>query len=528
MNETLRDLLIKIGVDVKGVEKLQAVEVAMQAVTMATNVLAKAFEYLQRAAQYAFNNIKKAIDFGGTLDNMSASTGIAVENLQALVAVAEDGEVPIESLQSGLMKLRKSMSTALAAKGTGRDAFMALGVSMKDLEGTTENVLYKIMDNFSSFNQSAKENLSMELFGKSGTEMIPFLNNVSQSIKDAKDEYAKLGLTITSEVAGRMENFGDTIGGIIRLYDLLWFKIAEELMPTLETLAKDTIVWFGKNGKQVITELTTGFKTFIDVVTRFGSWIMSPDNAIVNGLKGIGYVIYAWVNIFDGLIDSVVWFGKNIIDFILNPMEKVKDIWNDIKGFFGVKNKEKENQEKVAADAEYAKMLDDYKKEDDKNLEEALKVLTEEPAKKLKSFKIKSTDTAGGGGGEGGNPLLDQVISFKINFIAYFEWMRATFSGGQNAFNVNTKTGASGSFQTSNNVSNNRSQNVVMNNTFNVTGNNANEVVNTLKGQLDGLTDKYYDVAEDVKKMKQDQDKEANRLTDKVRNMNNINTVVSD
>ncbi len=74
-------------------------------------------------------------------------------------------------------------SSNVGTKAT--EAFAAVGLKASDLKDIkTEDVLAKIADAFQKSNDGAgKAAVAVELFGKAGTEMIPFLNKGSAQSK---------------------------------------------------------------------------------------------------------------------------------------------------------------------------------------------------------------------------------------------------------------------------------------------------------------------------------------------------------
>ena len=58
---------------------------------------------------------------------------------------------------------------------------------------------------------AGKTALAIKLFGKSGADLIPLLNQGRAGIKELTDEAAKLGIVISTETAAKAEQFNDTL-----------------------------------------------------------------------------------------------------------------------------------------------------------------------------------------------------------------------------------------------------------------------------------------------------------------------------
>src|SRR5690606_41954766 len=80
-------------------------------------------------------------------------------------------------------------------------AFDAIGVSVTNADGSlrdTEEVMLDVADRFEKIEDgAAKAAIAQELFGRSGTNLIPFLNQGRAGIEALKKEADDFGLTVT-------------------------------------------------------------------------------------------------------------------------------------------------------------------------------------------------------------------------------------------------------------------------------------------------------------------------------------------
>jgi hypothetical protein len=154
------------------------------------------------------------INHADEIGKAAQKLGIPVERLSELRYAAELADVSFEQFSKGIVKLNKNI-TEVAAGGTSiaAVAFQRLGISMKDLKtASPDQVLVKLAEAFSGLQDDAsKTALAIALFGKSGAEMIPFLNQGASGIKKLTDEARKLGIVITAEVAAGSEEFNDNL-----------------------------------------------------------------------------------------------------------------------------------------------------------------------------------------------------------------------------------------------------------------------------------------------------------------------------
>jgi len=157
------------------------------------------------AGAISVSALKGAVDMLDMLDDLSEKTGIATESLAAGAYAGEVVGTPIEALATGVRKLSINMS---AAAGGGKEqaaAFQAIGVAFKNLDGSlrgSDAVLGDIAEKFATFRDGPeKAALAIELFGKSGADMIPLLNKGSAGMEELRTEAERLGVVFSGGLA---------------------------------------------------------------------------------------------------------------------------------------------------------------------------------------------------------------------------------------------------------------------------------------------------------------------------------------
>lgn len=178
--------------------------------------------------------IKGAIDAGDAASKLSARAGIAVSDVAGMQLAFELGGSSSEAMATGLAKLSKQMVE-------GNKAFDTLEVKTRNADGSmrnTKDVLYDVADAFAGIEDgAAKSALAQEIFGKSGSELIPVLNGGADGLREMADMADKLGLTIDENTAKSAEQFNDTVDLLGRGLTGVATRTAAELLPTLANLA---------------------------------------------------------------------------------------------------------------------------------------------------------------------------------------------------------------------------------------------------------------------------------------------------
>ncbi len=171
---------------------------------------------------------KSLINAADRLTDLSEQTGIAVSTLSALGNAAQLNGSNAETLNTALVRLNRSISEATGGSKAQEEAFKAVGITLKDLEGLSpEEVFLKISDSFSGAENGAnKTAVAMALLGRSGAELIPVLNQGSEELR-------KYSATFSDDFAKSSALFNDNLDKVILNVKRL---AADALTPALQGL----------------------------------------------------------------------------------------------------------------------------------------------------------------------------------------------------------------------------------------------------------------------------------------------------
>lgn len=213
---------------------------------------------------------KQAIDSADALNDLSERTGIAIESLSALQYAAEIGDVANEELAAGLVKLARVMSEAANGAAAPAAAFDALGVAVKNADGTlrgTDAVLADLATRFASYADGAEKTaLAQEIFGKSGAQLIPLLNQGADGMQRLKDEAKALGIVIDTETARAAGDFNDTLTKLGKGVDSFGITLARAALPALKAIA-DEFVRARTDGDSLVPSMESLRAVFNGVAT---------------------------------------------------------------------------------------------------------------------------------------------------------------------------------------------------------------------------------------------------------------------
>ncbi len=184
--------------------------------------------------------VKGAIDSADELNKLSQKIGISVEALSTLQFAAQLSDVGLDTLKTGLKGLSANLTEARSGLGEGAALFQALGISVEESAGnlkSSDTILLEVADRFASFEDGAtKTALAVKLFGKSGMDMIPFLNQGSSGIRALMQEAERLGLKLSTETAQAAEAFNDNLTALKASSSGLGISLATELLAPLRVV----------------------------------------------------------------------------------------------------------------------------------------------------------------------------------------------------------------------------------------------------------------------------------------------------
>jgi hypothetical protein len=225
------DLLMKTGsfeTDTKRAEKALG-NFQKTSINVAKTVVAG----FTTAAVAIAASVRSQINAFDELSKSSQKIGVSVEALSGLKFAAEISGVSFDNLQVSLAKLSVNIDKFNTGTKSAVDTFNRLGIDPSQF-ATTEETLSALADRFAKLPDGAtKTALAIEVFGKSGRDLIPLLNEGSAGIKTLTDDAARLGQVIDTEAAKAAVQFNDNLTKLKASATKLTITLTQELLPAL-------------------------------------------------------------------------------------------------------------------------------------------------------------------------------------------------------------------------------------------------------------------------------------------------------
>jgi len=295
------------------------------------------------------------------IDKMSQKIGISRKAFQELDFICSQSGTSVDTLQMGMKTLTSAMTGAAKGAKNNVAQFEKLGVSVTNADGSLrsqEEVLFETMSALQGMtNQTEKAKLATELFGRSGSELMPLLNGASGSIEEMKEKAHELGLVMSDEGVDAGVEFTDKIDQVKRSFGAAASEAGTKLLPLLtqlgDVILQKGVPAFGKMVDKVesavnwFTNLDSGTKKLIltlagvaisagpvlsitGKLVTVGGNLMSTFSKLIPVIAGISPPILAIVAVVGVLTGAFITLWNTNEEFRNN----VTNTWNEIKATF--------------------------------------------------------------------------------------------------------------------------------------------------------------------------------------------------
>lgn len=227
---------------------------------------------------------KDSAKAGGEIQDLADRLGVTAEQIQRYDYIALQSGVDTEQLVKSMAKARDAIGTALT--GTTNTATTALQNLFGDLSRiptSTEDGFNAIIEQLSKVEDSTLQAYyANEIFGESlATNLIPYINNGSEKIRQLNAEFEELG-SLTNEEVQELADFDDKMNNLNKKVQNLSYNLGSALVPALELVFKvlEPLIPV----LQLISDLITPIVEAVSSISGF--WI----DKVVLGMVGKGWL----------------------------------------------------------------------------------------------------------------------------------------------------------------------------------------------------------------------------------------------
>lgn len=229
----------------------------------------------------------KFADTADKLQEMSVRTGIGTEALQELGFAAKLSGADLESLEISV----KRMQVAIV---NGSPAFEQLGISLDNLRKLSpDEQLKTVLTAIAAIPDPAQRAaLAIDIFGKSGTDLLPMLENGAAGLQKMIDRAHELGIVFGTDAVKAAADLKDSFDALGMQFAALLGHIAQteaftNLIANFSNILSLAMDWIDKHPKLVKAFMVIGAAI---LAVGIALKVMAVGLALVQALSGVGLV----------------------------------------------------------------------------------------------------------------------------------------------------------------------------------------------------------------------------------------------
>lgn len=254
--------------------------------------------------------------------DMSIKTGASAEFLSEFGYAASLADVEIGSVSDALVKMSLAQQKLREGTTATVDAFVALGITAKDLDGISVDERFTLIAEALSkvADQGKKVTIAREIFGRGAADILPAISGGAAGISAGRAEAVRIGASVTAAAAAKADEAGDMFARLS--------AAIQGLMNTIGNVLVDGII----QATTVLANLIARVREYIsqhpELVTQakeFGLSLLKVGAAITGvgvAMEGLSYLFTpggiltmaaALVLYLSGALDGMTGSVKNVI-----------------------------------------------------------------------------------------------------------------------------------------------------------------------------------------------------------------------
>ena len=278
------------------------------------------------AAAFGVQSVRKFAQAGDEIHKMAIRTGFSAETLSELRHAAALSGTDLQTLERGVARMQRTLGDASEGTGAAVDALGKLGLKYEDLAGLNpeqqfETIAARLAD---MEDPTLRAATAQEIFGRSGTNLLPMLADGSEGLAAMRKEAHDLGIVMDEDAAASAAEFNDNMERVRGAVTRAQFALANALVPALN----DAAVWLGPK-LQAAVSTVQGWARDLD---RWLNGNSESARAVRDALRDAE----AGFRAIPGAISAVVGVVQNVIDvlaFLTNDFRLLKSTVGPIVRF---------------------------------------------------------------------------------------------------------------------------------------------------------------------------------------------------
>ncbi|WP_424981601.1 hypothetical protein [Maritalea sp. S77] len=234
-------------------------------------VAAAGFAAASAAGAGAFAAISNRAQEADKQFKASQTLGVPIQQLGRLAHAAEMSGSSFDEVGKAAQRASRAVNDSMnGVSNAGTKAFEQLGIGLKTIDGEArgvEDILGDVAERFAKMPDGAtKTALAIEMFGRSGANLIPMLNQGREGLKEMGDEAERLGLVFSGKTGRASEIFNDNISRMSKTFTGLWNMVLAKVIPSFVSLTNRMVAASQQGG--ILDKAVDGISAAMNIMAK--------------------------------------------------------------------------------------------------------------------------------------------------------------------------------------------------------------------------------------------------------------------
>ena len=275
------------------------------------------------------SNAKETAAYGDNVDKLSQKIGISAEAFQEWDYVFSQNGADIGILETGMKKLSTTFSDAAGGSKEAVAKFEALGLSMEDLSGLSQEDMFgKVIESLQEMPESAERTaIASDLLGRSAMELGPLLNQTAEDTEALKNQAHDLGMIMSDEGVKNAAAFTDSMDNLSRAFAGAKNSITAEMLPGLTEITNGMANLVAGN-EGATEQLTNGFSMLGESISAAIPSVMDAVSSLIQAIASVAPEMISTLgsSIMDALPAIVSTLGDLIPQLVQTIMQMLPQL----------------------------------------------------------------------------------------------------------------------------------------------------------------------------------------------------------
>ena len=229
--------------------------------------------------------VSKTADFGDHIDKMSQKLGFSTESFQKWDYVLQLSGVSIDNMQGGIKTLTNKLDDAKNGRKSAIASFERIGLSMEELQGMSrEDIFGAAIKQLQGMEDSTERAaLANDLFGRSGQELTPLLNQSADATAELMTQAERYGMIMSEEAVKASAAFNDSVTTMQMTITGLKNSLMAEFLPSV-TQITDGLGKMFAGDMSGLDDVVAGVKGVIENIKALAPKVFEAAASLINKL----------------------------------------------------------------------------------------------------------------------------------------------------------------------------------------------------------------------------------------------------